>query len=1200
MFTHLHTHSDFSLLHGLAKIDDLLAAAQKNGMTALALTDKNAVYGAVEFTVKAKDYGIKPIIGAEILVAPGGMMNKENTPSARKTHQLVLLAQNEIGYKNLLKIITAAQLDGMYFVPRVDYDVLRAHANGLIALSGGATGEIGDALANNGYDKAREKALLYANIFGKENFFLELNNHPDFPDQKKINDGLIALSAQTDVPLVACGDVYYIDKSDRDTHEVLLCIQMNRKVDEVDRPTMRHLDLSFHTEKDMREAFAAVPDAVDNAQKIADRCTFTIDLGHTKLPYFPLPKNTDADTFLRDLCEAGLTKKFGTQITSLHRQRLDYELDVIKKTGYASYFLIVQDFVNWAKNDGIVVGPGRGSAAGSFVAYLTGITNMDPIEYKLLFERFLNPERVSMPDVDMDFSDDRRDDVIAYVRRLYGADHVAQIITFGTMAARAAIRDAGRALGLPYNFCDQIAKLIPEVVGASIDDALKTVPDFKRLHKENDDAAELIDTARRLEGLCRHSSIHACGVVITDKPVVEYTAMQRVAGDDQATVTQYASSTKFSAVEKIGLLKMDFLGLKNLTIIQNTLRIIKKIHSEKVDIEQIPLDDARTYALLQRAHTTGVFQLESGGMKRYLKQLKPTVLEDIIAMVALYRPGPMEWIPDFIAGKHGTKTVTYLHPKLEAILADTYGVAVYQEQVMRIAQDLAGFTLGEADILRKAMGKKIIELIKEQKIKFIDGCVAHGITKDVAEKVFAFIEPFAGYGFNRSHAACYGLIGYQTAYLKAHYPAEFMAALMTSDQGHSDRIAIEAAECRDMGITVLPPDVNESFEEFAVIYAPDDAAKKQPRIRFGLNAIKNVGRPVAHEIVEERKRGGKYRDLSDFCTRVGSKDLNKKSLEALAIVGAFDSFADRDDILASMDKILTFIKDLRINTQSKQHSLFGAELLSRATIQLVTGIPSGKSQHLAWEKQLLGLYVSDHPAFAYSAFLDHVCVGLDVLGKDADQRGKTLTIGGVVIAVKTILTKSGATMAFVTVEDGKSTTEVIVFPKLLDSCKDLLTEGRAIVVTGTLSDKDEEVKFLANTLEEIATDKNDYAKSLVATRKKYKHTPTPDPDGAAPCDTALPPAQDTPANDDTPAHSDSSTSVTPNTPSSLTIILPPSAGIDTIEKIKTTLDTCTTGPTTVFLRHNGQTMRTAYTITTDTACMSALATIVEASSLITA
>ncbi len=1167
-FVHLHVHSDHSLLSGLAKIDDLLDAAEKNGMNALALTDKSAVYGAVEFSVKAAERGIKPIIGTEILVAPGGMDKKTASLQSRKTNQLVLLAENEIGYKNLLKIITIAQLDGFYYKPRVDYDVLRAHHDGITALSGNSFGEVGELLQNDGYAQAKDKALLYQDIFGEDHFFLELNDHPNFPPQQKINVGIKKLSKETKIPLVACGDVYYINKNDRDIHDVLLCIQMNRKVDEGDRPNMKSFDLSFRTEKELSAIFSDVPEALANTQRIADRCTFELELGHTKLPSFPLPEGKTADEYLNDICEEGLAKKFGTNITSVQRQRMKYELDIIKKTGYASYFLIVQDFVNWAKNDGIVVGPGRGSAAGSFVSYLTGITNMDPIEYKLLFERFLNPERVSMPDVDMDFADDRRDDVLAYVRKTYGADHVAQIITFGTMAARAAVRDAGRALGYPYNFCDQVAKLIPEFT--SIDQALSDVPDFKRLHKENSDARDLIDSARRLEGLCRHSSVHACGVVITDKPVVEYTAMQRVSGDDEATVTQYASSTKFSAVEKIGLLKMDFLGLKNLTIIQNTLRIVKRIHGTKIDIEKIPLDDVKTYKLLQEAHTTGVFQLESSGMKRYLKALKPTVLEDIIAMVALYRPGPMEWIPDFVDGKHGKKKVTYLHPKLEAILADTYGVAVYQEQVMRIAQDLAGFTLGEADILRKAMGKKIIKLIKEQKIKFVEGCVAHNVKKEIAEKVFAFIEPFAGYGFNRSHAACYGLIGYQTAYLKAHYPAEFMAALMTSDQGNTDRIAIEAAECRDMNIVVLPPDINESFQEFAVIYDPADTEKKNPRIRFGLNAIKNVGRPVAREIVEERKRGGKYKDLSDLCTRITIRDLNKKSIDALAMVGALDSFGARDDILASMDSILTFIKELRSSTKINQHSLFGTELLSRAEIKLKKGIDSGKRQHLAWEKQLIGLYISDHPSNEYRDFLDYMCTPLNDLKQD--KANKMISVGGIIIAIKIILTKSGKNMAFITLEDGKSTTECIIFPKMLEEHKDLLVEGKAVVMKGNLSDKDDELKFIANEIEEIATEKNEYAKNVMSTRKKYGIT-----------------------KEKLAERKEEKKALLNKT--KLYITLPDESTYEIIAQIKEILDICEPGNAHVFLVHNGQKMRTSYIITFDDVCKEKLSTIIDPSAI---
>jgi DNA polymerase-3 subunit alpha len=1158
-FTHLHVHSDFSLLNGLAKIDDLLDAAEKEGMTSLAITDKNAIYGLVDFQVKAKERGIKPIFGTEILVAPNGMENKTSTPTARKVNQLVLLATNETGYKNLLHIVTIGQLEGFYYNPRVDYNILRKYSEGLIALSGNSYGEVNELLANDGFEKAKRKAILYNDIFGKDNFYLELQDHPDFDKQQKINDGLIKINKETQIPLVACGDVFYIKKEDAEIHDILLCIKMNRKVDDGDRPNLKKFNLSFRTVTEMNKLFSHVPKALENTNVIANRCNFEIELGHTRLPYYPIPKGKTADDELRDMCEMKLTKRYGSKITKEQRERMDYELGIIEKTGYASYFLIVQDFTNWARQNGVVVGPGRGSAAGSFVSYLVGITNMDPIEYKLLFERFLNPERVSMPDVDLDFADDKRDDVLAYVRRKYGADHVAQIITFGTMAARAAVRDAGRALGYAYGFCDQVAKLIPEFT--SIDKALAEVPDFKRLHKENVDAHDLINAAKRLEGLCRHSSVHACGVVITDKPVVEYSAMQRVSGDDEATVTQYASSTKFSAVEKIGLLKMDFLGLKNLTIIQNTLNMVKKIHNIDIDIEKIPLDDKKTYKLLQDALTTGVFQLESSGMKRYLKLLKPTVLEDIIAMVALYRPGPMEWIPDFIDGKHGNKKVVYLHPKLEAILADTYGVAVYQEQVMRIAQDLAGFTLGEADILRKAMGKKIIKLIKEQKIKFIDGCVLQGVKKEVAEKVFSFIEPFAGYGFNRSHAACYGLIGYQTAYLKAHYPAEFMAALMTADQGNTDRIAIEAAECREMGIEVLAPDVNESFQEFAVIYTNDDTKHKNPRIRFGLNAIKNLGKPVAKELVIERKKNGKYLDITDLCTRIGSKDLNKKSIDALAMVGALDDFAPRDDILATMPTIITFIKELRTNANSNQNSLFGGMELSRAEIKLIHVESSGKKQHLAWEKQLIGLYISDHPSNEYRDFLDYMCTPLNELGQD--KANKMISVGGIVIAITVILTKKGKNMAFVTLEDGKSTTECLIFPNLFEEKKELLIEGMPVVMKGNLSDKDDDLKFLAESIDEIDEDQNEYAKSVMSTRKKYGTTKKEMEVKKKEKEKLI-------------------------SKQRLFITLPQNGTHEMIAEIKELLDTCEDGNTAILLMHNGQHMKTTYNIDYNANCESTL------------
>ncbi len=907
-FVHLHTHSHYSLLDGLGKIDELLDRAKELGMNAMALTDYGNLYGAVEWCVTAKDRGIKPIIGCEMYVTKD-MRSQGNGPDDKRRYHITLLVENQTGYKNLLKLVTLSYLEGFNDKPRIDKETLALYHEGLIALSGCHEGEVPSMAKTGNVKKTKKIALEYQAIFGKDNFFLEIQDHPQSKDQKIINETLITLSKENDFPLVATADIHYIYPQDAPVQDILLCIQTNRKVYEKDRMNYMDYDLSLRSPEDMERIFAHIPEAIENTAKIADRCNFQIKLGETELPTYPLPDGETPDSYLRQLTLEGLSRHYkDDEITQEHRERMEYELDIIQKTGYSAYFLIVQDFINWAKRQGIVVGPGRGSAAGSFVSYLVGITNIDPIKYHLLFERFLNPERVSMPDVDIDFADDRRDDVLDYCRQKYGKDHVAHIITFGTMAARAAIRDAGRALGLPYDFCDKTAKLIP--MFSTISQTLENVPDFKLLYDKNAEAKKLIASAKRLEGVCRHASVHACGIVITPKPVSDYTPMQRVAGHDEY-VTQYSSSTKTSYVEKIGLLKMDFLGLRNLTIIQNTLRIIKKIHNLTIEIDAIPLDDAKTYELLQKGKTTGVFQLESSGMKRYLKLLKPTVFEDIIAMVALYRPGPMEWIPDFIDGKHGRKVIEYVHPILEPILQETYGVAVYQEQVMRIARDLAGFTMGEADVLRKAMGKKILELIQEQKIKFIQRCVENGVAEEIATKVFTFIEPFAGYGFNRSHAACYGLIGYQTAYLKAHYPAEFMAALMTSDQDNSDRIAIEATECRDMGIEVLPPNINKSFEEFAVVLEEGDpkdtnTSEKKVTLRFGLNAIKNVGKPVCAEIVSERKRNGPYTSLTQFIERVHTRDLNKKSIEALAKVGALEDVSERNEVLYEYRKYITF------------------------------------------------------------------------------------------------------------------------------------------------------------------------------------------------------------------------------------------------------------------------------------------------------
>ena len=737
-FTHLHVHTHYSLLDGLAKVDDILDRAKELGMDSLAITDHGVLYGAIEFYIKAKERGIKPIIGCEMYLTAGDYLSKNNTQEDKTRYHLILLCKNEKGYKNLMKLISIAHLEGFYYKPRINKEILRKYSEGLIGLSACAEGEVPSTAISGNLEKAEKLALEYQEIFGKGNFYLEIQHHPKFENQSIANNALVAISKKLDIPLVATNDIHYVKKEDNEIQDILLCIQTNKKVTETNRMNLMAFELYLKSPEEMAEHFKNIPEALANTQEIVDKCNLTIKLGETQLPEFDVPQSYTAETYLRRLTEDGLKKRFGENIDSEQKQRMEYELDVIRKTGFASYFLIVQDFVNWAKEQGIVVGPGRGSAAGSFVSYLIGITNIDPIKYDLLFERFLNPERVSMPDVDMDFADDRRDEVLEYVRKKYGNDHVAQIITFGTMAARAAIRDAGRALGLPYDFCDKTAKMIP--MFSTISDALENVKEFSDLHKNNEGGKKLIDSAGRLEGVVRHASMHACGVVITKEPVSEYTPLQKITGKGDGTVTQYSSSTKYSFVEKIGLLKMDFLGLKNLTIIQNTLKIVKKTRQKEINIDDIPLDDKKTFRLLQEARTTGVFQLESSGMKRYLKLLKPNVLEDIIAMVALYRPGPMDWIPDFIARKHGEKEIKYLHPNLKPILEKTYGVAVYQEQVMQIAQALAGFTLGEADVLRKAMGKKIFALITEQKHKFIEGCMKQGIAGTVGEKVFAYIE----------------------------------------------------------------------------------------------------------------------------------------------------------------------------------------------------------------------------------------------------------------------------------------------------------------------------------------------------------------------------------------------------------------------------------------------------------------------------
>jgi DNA polymerase-3 subunit alpha len=1160
-YTHLHVHSHYSLLDGLGKVDDLIDRALELGMDSIALTDHGVMYGAVELFIKAKEKGIKPIIGCEMYVTPNDLHSKNPTAEDRKRHHLILLVKNEEGYHNLMKLVSIAHLDGFYYKPRIDRKVLRQYSKGLIGLSACAEGEIPAQIIMGNYDKAKELAIEYRDIFDEGGFFLEVQDHKKFPNQQVANDGIFKLGKELNIPIVATCDVHYVNKEDASAQDILLCVQTNRKVQETDRMNLMDFDLSLRSPEEVLAGFPDHPEVLSNTQLVVDQCDFKLKLGETQLPHYEVPEGFNANTYLRHLCEEGLKKRFGDNVTSVQRERMEYELSVIEKCGYDAYFLIVQDFVNWAKDNGIVVGPGRGSAAGSFVSYLTGITNVDPLEYDLLFERFLNPERVSMPDVDMDFADNRRDDVLNYVRQKYGHDHVSQIITFGTMAARAAIRDTGRALGFPYDFCDKTSKMIP--MFTSIKKALEEVPDFKQHYNSGPDAKKLIDNAMRLEGVVRHAGMHACGVVITKNPVTDYSPIQNITGSREGTVTQYSSSTKSSYVEKIGLLKMDFLGLKNLTIIQNCLRIVRKTKGLKVDIDSIPIDDEKTYQLLQQAQTTGVFQLESSGMKRYLKLLKPTVIEDVIAMVALYRPGPMDWIPDFISGKHGRK-VKYVHEKLEPILKNTYGVAVYQEQVMQIARALAGFSMGEADVLRKAMGKKIFELIKEQKIKFIDGCVKNGVDAQTAEKVFSFIEPFAGYGFNRSHAACYGIIGYQTAYLKAHFPAEFMAALLTSDQDNIDRIAIEASECHEMGIEVLSPDINESFEDFAVITGEDG----KQRIRFGFNAIKNVGHVVAHEIVKERKANGKFKSLGDLIERVQTKDLNKKSIEALAKVGALDAMAERNQVIESIENIIGYMKNIQKQKNSNQVSLFGETILETPQVPLIETEPASKKQRLNWEKELLGLYVSDHPVREYQEYIEKVAMGMDKLSSELN--GQKISIGGVIQKVQKILTKAQQTMYFVIVEDTKGKIELLVFPKVLERIGSLWEEGKMIIADGRLSDKDGAFKMIVDDAKELNQNEIETYMRIEATKKAYvDQSPNSENDddqknssGGHPTTSEIP----------------SNTKNTGNENQKLIVTLPHDATSDTLKNLSTFFNSCKAGNCKVFLYHQTNKLETPFMI----------------------
>jgi len=1051
-FTHLHVHSHYSLLDGLPTIDQLLDYAKKLGMDSLALTDHGVMYGAVEFYKKAKKKGIKPIIGIEAYQALNKRTDRRPGIDDKRYH-LVLLAKNETGYKNLVKLTTRAHLEGFYYKPRIDEELLEEYSEGLICLSGCLAGKIPKLILANKIEEAERTASKYKELFGKDDFYLELQHHPHIPEQKKVNNALISISKKLGIPLVATNDCHYLRPEDADAQDILMLINTNANPQDPERLTMKMDDFSLRTSQQMAEAFKEIPEALENTQKIVQMCNFNFKLGKVSLPKFQTPNGKTPDEYIRELCLLGLKKRYGPKPPQKVIQRLNYELSVISKMGFSSYFLIVQDFVNWAKQNRIVVGPGRGSAGGSLVSYLLNITNIDPIKYNLMFERFLNPGRakVSLPDIDIDFTDRRRDEVINYIKQKYGENHVAQIITFGTMAARVVVRDVGRALGYPYNYCDKLAKMIP--FNFSLEEALAKLPEFRQIYETDEKAQKLIDFAKKLEGVARHASTHACGVVISDKPLDDIVPLQKSSQNDSTIVSQY----EMHSIEDLGLLKMDLLGLKNLTIIEDTLVRIYEVQNKKIDIENIPLTDRATFKLFQRGETIGVFQCESEGFRKYLRQLKPTEMEDLIAMVALYRPGPMQFIPDFIAGKRKKKKITYLHPKLKPILEKTQGICIYQEQLMEIAQKLAGFSLSEADLLRKAVGKKIRSLLLEQEEKLTQGMKKNGIPENVAKKIWQWVLPFARYGFNRSHSCAYAQIAYQTAYLKAHFPVEFMAALLTSEKNDVERIGFLIGECKKMHIDVLPPDINESWRNFTVV-------PKKNQIRFGFLAIKNVGTNVVEAIVKERKENGPFRSIKDFFSRMPSSVMNKKSLESLIKAGAFDKLAERNQLLMGLEGLLEFNRENRKKKMSGQQGLFD-RIKSDNELSLPKAKPATKKEKIFWEKELLGLFVSSHPLEGFQKVLAKKALPISKIGSGIT--GHLCRIGGIISEIKRIITKNGSPMLFVKMEDLTDKIEVVVFPSVLSKNPSAFQENKIVLVSGRISERGDTPKLIAENVEEL-------------------------------------------------------------------------------------------------------------------------------------
>lgn len=1044
-FVHLHLHSEYSLLDGAVRIDQLIRRVKELGMPAVAITDHGVMHSAIKFYRQAKAQGIKPIIGCEVYVAPRSRFDKEARVDEQSFH-LTLLAENNLGYANLLKLASYASLEGFYYRPRIDLDLLRQYSAGLIALSGCLAGQISTLLLQDQWEQANSVCMNLQNIFGSENFYIELQNH-GLTEQQRINPQLIQLAQKFDISLVATNDVHYLHQEDADVHDILLCIQTGKSVSDPDRLRFSTDQLYLKTTEEMKVLFSELPEAIQNTVQIAERCNVEMDFEHFHLPHFEVPTNETSTEYLSNLCFRGLKAKY-TVLTSEIKERLTHELDIIKQMGFTSYFLIVHDFVNYAKENQIAVGPGRGSSAGSLVAYALGITGVDPLKYNLIFERFLNPERITMPDFDIDFCYLRRDEVIDYVTQKYGQDHVAQIITFGTMAAKAVIRDVVRVLELPYSKGDIIAKMIPYAPGMTIDKALEYSTDFQKLAAVDQETQEVLRISRKLEGLPRHASTHAAGVVIAKEKLEIYTPIQKT---KEEIITQY----DMDDLEAIGLLKIDFLGLRTLTVIKDTVEILNAKGIE-LTIEEIPLDDPQPYQLLQKIKTVGIFQMESRLYQRLCKDLQPEYFDDIVAIMALGRPGTLQsgMMDDYFLCRHGKKEVSYLHPSLEPILKETYGVILYQEQVMQIASQLAGYTLGEADILRRGMGKKKSELIKSHRQRFLQGAKLRNLSPETANTIFDLIEHFGGYGFAKSHSVAYGLIAYQTAYLKAYYPVEFMAMTLTSVVGSSRKVAYYIDECRQMGIEVLPPDINQSGHNFTVVGAN--------QIRFGLAAIKNVGSGAIDEIIKCREQG-KYNSLTDLCNRADLGKVNLRVLESLIRCGAFDSLGGyRAQYLMILDHLVQKTQYVRRQEVKGQMSLTDG-LLDYSKNQLTDNLPEiaeyTVEEILRMEKELLGLYLTGHPLDPYQEkYRKWVDLPLSELKESVDQ--KQVVVGGIISHVKQHLTKKRQKMAFITLEDRSESVDGVIFPRQYAKYRDLLQKGQPVIIVGKVDLEDDEISLL--------------------------------------------------------------------------------------------------------------------------------------------